>query len=174
MLIAEAPGIRELEAGIPLVGPAGKLSDQLLEQAGLQRSLLRLANRCGCVDLDREDRKPLPAEMDACWPRLLEDIAITRPQVIIAMGGVAIASFFPGLSISRARGKLRAWIMPSPREGGAGGSIPPHEDLLANPLVLNSTPVIATYHPAYGLAHRSPEVRPLIVEDLLKARSMII
>lgn len=162
MIVCEAPGIREIEQGRPLVGPAGQLFDTLLQQAGLSRSNIRLANRCGCVDLEREDRRPLPAEMDACLSRLVEDIMLTSPKIVVLMGGIAIATFMPGLSISRARGKLRRL---SSLVASFTETREPMSASYTGPITC-----LATYHPAYALPHRSPEVRGLIIEDLRKAR----
>ena len=147
MFILEAPGYRELEDGIPLIGPAGRLWErELMAPVGLDRRNVFIANTCGCVDLSREDRRPLPAELDACRPRLLEDIETCNPQVILTMGNIAQQFFFPGTTVGKIRGRIRNW---------------------------NGRLVIPTYHPAAALPHRSPEVKPLIVEDLRTAISLL-
>jgi uracil-DNA glycosylase len=146
MFIAEAPGFREVEEGRPLVGPAGKLFNNLLAQAGTHRSHVFTANTAGCVDQEREDKRPLPSEIEACRPRLLYDIHVVQPKAIITMGNIANLLFFPNTTVSKVRGKVRNW---------------------------NGTPVIATYHPAYALPHRNPDVQPLIVEDIKLAMTLI-
>ena len=145
LTVTEAPGRMELFEGTPLVGPAGKLFNKFLAQAGIPRSEVFCANTAGCVDLDREDKRPLPAEIEACRPRLLDDIfERAKPQAILVMGAIAVQYFYPGLTVSKARGKIRNW---------------------------NGIPVVATFHPAYALPHRSPEVGPLIVADIVTALS---
>jgi DNA polymerase len=151
MTVTEAPGYRELEEMTPLVGPAGKLFNGFLLQAGIKREEVFLANTCGCVDLSREDRRPLPVEIESCKPRLLDDITVTNPQCIVAMGNIGIQLFFPGITVSKARGCLRNWT---------------------HPITGQSYPVICTYHPAFALPHRSPHVAELIVEDIKTALSL--
>ncbi len=147
MLVLEAPGYRELEEMTPLVGPAGKLNEKFFNAVGLSRKDVSIANTCGCVDMTREDRRPLPAEIEACRPRLLEDIARANPQVILSMGNISQQFFFPGgQSVGKIRGKIRNW---------------------------NGRLVIPTYHPAAALPHRSPEVGDLIIADLITALSLI-
>ena len=148
--VTEAPGYRELENMKPLVGPAGRLYDSLLVRAGISRADVRIINTCGCVDMEREDRRPLPAEIEACRPRLLADLE--QVSSILAMGNISLLLFFPGMTVSKARGSTRAWRHPT-----TGKVIP----------------VTATYHPAYALPMRSPQVQPLIVEDIKTALSMI-
>lgn len=151
LLIGEAPGVQEIQTGFPFVGPAGKLLDKALEEAGLRRSLCRVVNTVRCVDLSREDRRPLPAEIDACLSLLLYEIRITDPAVIICLGAVSQSVFLPKVRISSARGKVRAWTHPQT------GVV---------------YPVVATYHPARALPNRNPEVFPMIVEDIILARGV--
>ena len=145
MVILEAPGWQEVKSGRPAVGPAGKILNECLVAAGMQRVDVRVENTVGCVDMDREDRRPLPAGIQACRPRLMGDIEEIQPRVIVCCGGVAISTFFPGFTVSKVRGMVRAW---------------------------KGVPVVATYHPAYALPFRSPQVKPLIIEDLKKAREL--
>ena len=144
-LIGEAPGRQELQQGRPFVGPAGKLLDQYLETAGILRSECRILNTVGCVDLDREVKKPTPGEIAACKSRLMTEIEEAQSRIVVLLGGVALQHFYPGLSISRARGKPRSWQ----------GRI-----------------VIPTFHPAASLPYRSPEIAIDIIRDLELARSL--
>ena len=146
MTITEAPGYRELEEMQPLVGPAGRLYDNFLIKAGTSREDVFIANTCGCVDMSREDRRPLPEEIEACRSRLLDDIKRASPQAIVCMGAISIQLFYPGITVSKARGTIRNW---------------------------NGIPVVCTYHPAYALPHRNPEIAPLIVEDIKTALSFV-
>jgi uracil-DNA glycosylase family 4 len=131
----------------PLVGPAGRLFNQFLVAAGTSREQASLCNTCGCVDLNREDRRPLPAEIEACRPRLLDDIERANPQVIVVMGNIANQLFFPGLSVSKSRGLFRNW---------------------------NGRVAVSTFHPAYALPHRNPEVGQLIVSDIKAALALAL
>lgn len=146
MFVCEAPGYREVEELTPLVGPAGRIFNKLLGEVGLKRSDVFLSNAVGCVDLEREDRRPLPAEIEACRPRLLDDILTVDPKVIITMGNVSQSLFFPGSTVSKVRGHARNW---------------------------NNRVVVGTFHPAYLLPHRSPQTTPLVIEDLKLALSFL-
>ena len=148
MFICENPGYKELQLGQPLVGPAGKQFDMMLEAAGLSRRGVYLANMTCCTDLTRENRHPLPDELTACQPRLLAEIAKVDPVVIVAMGNVAYTLFFPGYerAVGKARHHIRSW---------------------------QGRLVVGTYHPASTLANRYPELFPLIVEDMRLAVQLV-
>ena len=144
-LVGEAPGARELQEGRPFVGPAGRILASVMEAAGIAEEDVFYTNTTCCVDLTRKDRRPTPVEVAACHPRLLQDITQADPKIIICVGNAAQEGFFPGLTIGRARGKLRSWQ----------GRI-----------------VISTYHPAALLPNRSPQLRDIVVDDLMLAKSM--
>lgn len=150
VVVCEAPGYREVEQLTPLIGPAGNLFNRFLEAAGAERKDCFLANTVCCVDLKRDDRRPTPAEMEACQPRLLSEITMSGAPAIVAMGNISQQLFFPGNTVSKIQGGVRAW---------------PH------PVTGKVYPVVSTYHPAYALHHRSPQVAPLIIEDLKTALS---
>ena len=87
MLVGEAPGAREDEQGIPFVGAAGKLLDELLEQIGLGRSDVFIQNVLMCRPPGNRD--PLPAEIDNCQEYLLRKIELIEPRVICTLGNFA-------------------------------------------------------------------------------------
>ena len=95
MLVGEQPGDQEDRLGHPFVGPAGKLLDTGLEQAGIDRKRVYLTNAVKhfkFVPIERGRRlhkKPSPAEVRACKPWLVEEIRLIQPRVIVALGATA-------------------------------------------------------------------------------------
>lgn len=87
MLIGEAPGKYEDVQGRPFVGPAGKLLDQLLQRAQLQRSEVYVANVLKCRPPG--NRNPSPAEIEACAPFLRIQVQTVNPWLLITMGNFA-------------------------------------------------------------------------------------
>ena len=106
MIIAEGPGRHEDEQGRPFVGPAGKLLDQLLQEAGLDRDEVYITNMIKCRAPDNRD--PEPEELAACSKHLDRQINILQPRMIITLGKFSLARFLPGeTSVTKIRGKLR-------------------------------------------------------------------
>ncbi len=87
MFIGEAPGYHEDRQGVPFVGQAGKLLDQLLEGIGLAREDVFIANVLKCRP--PENRDPLPAEIAACQDHLFRQVQIIRPRLICTLGNFA-------------------------------------------------------------------------------------
>ena len=99
VIIGEQPGNQEDLAGKPFVGPAGKLLDQALEEAGVARSEVWVTNAVKHFKWKprgkfRLHQKPSAGEIDACKPWLMKKLAIIRPEVIVAMGASAARSLF--------------------------------------------------------------------------------
>lgn len=97
LFCAEAPGVSEDALGVPLIGPAGKLLDEIIEEsennAGTE---LRKAftNIVGCIPLGDDGSKtaePPPVAIKACAPRLREIIQIAKPRLIVRVGKLADA-----------------------------------------------------------------------------------
>ncbi len=107
MFIGEAPGYNEDRQGLPFVGAAGNVLTQLLAGIGLQRSDVYITNMLKCRP--NNNRDPLNSEIAACSNYLDAQIALIDPKVIVALGRYSFGKFFPGLSISRERGKPRSW-----------------------------------------------------------------
>ncbi len=84
MFVGEAPGAREDEQGIPFVGQAGKLLDQLLGEVGLARGDVFIANVLKCRPPGNRD--PLPAEIDNCQDYLMRQVQLIEPRVICTLG----------------------------------------------------------------------------------------
>ena len=87
VLVGEAPGSYEDKQGEPFVGAAGKLLDQLLASIGLSREKVYITN----IVKSRPpgNRDPLPEEIEACKPYLVEQIKIINPAVIVSLGAFA-------------------------------------------------------------------------------------
>jgi len=84
MFVGEAPGATEDEQGLPFVGRAGKLLGQLLEEIGLSREEVFIANTLMCRPPGNRD--PLPLEIDNCHDYLLRKVELIEPTVICTLG----------------------------------------------------------------------------------------
>jgi uracil-DNA glycosylase family protein len=95
MFVGEQPGDLEDRAGHPFVGPAGKLLDTALTQAGIDRTRVYVTNSVKhfkFVTIERGRRlhkKPNAAEIRACHPWLQEEMRLIKPRVIVALGATA-------------------------------------------------------------------------------------
>lgn len=87
MFVGEAPGAREDEQGVPFVGAAGKLLDELLASIGLDRSAVFVTSVLKCRPPGNRD--PAPAEITRCRPYLHEQIALVEPRVVCSLGDFA-------------------------------------------------------------------------------------
>ena len=84
MFVGEAPGASEDEQGIPFVGRAGKLLEKLLEEIGLSRTEVFIANTLKCRPPGNRD--PLPVEIENCQDYLHRQVALIQPTVICTLG----------------------------------------------------------------------------------------
>ncbi|HEX4363598.1 MAG TPA: uracil-DNA glycosylase [Solirubrobacteraceae bacterium] len=84
MFVGEAPGAREDEQGIPFVGAAGKLLDELLAEVGLARADVFIANTLKCRPPGNRD--PLPVEIETCSDYLMRQVELIEPRVICTLG----------------------------------------------------------------------------------------
>jgi DNA polymerase len=85
MFIGEAPGAEEDRRGLPFVGRAGGLLNELLGEIGLDRDSVFIANTLMCRPPGNRD--PQPGELEACRPYLLEKVRLIEPKVIVTLGG---------------------------------------------------------------------------------------
>jgi DNA polymerase len=97
MLVGEQPGNDEDLAGRPFVGPAGKLLDKALEQAGIDRNETYVTNVVKHFKWEprgkrRIHAKPNSAEIAACLPWLEAEIAVVKPHAIVCLGSTAAQS----------------------------------------------------------------------------------
>ncbi|HZY57045.1 MAG TPA: uracil-DNA glycosylase, partial [Rubrobacteraceae bacterium] len=151
-IMGEAPGKQEAEAGRPFVGRAGKLLDQLLEEAGIDRSETYVTNvvklRPTTESKGRlKNRPPRAGEIREGLEVLRSELEIVDPAVLVLLGSVpAKALIERSFTLSSGRG---SWF-----DSQLG------------------IPALATYHPAYLLRLRGADferTRELVVEDLRKA-----
>jgi uracil-DNA glycosylase family protein len=113
MLVGEQPGDQEDRQGHPFVGPSGRLLDEGLEVAGIDRSRVYVTNavkhfKFVRVELTRRrlHKKPAPGEVRACHPWLEEEIRLVRPRVIVALGATAAQALLgPKFKVTQQRGK---------------------------------------------------------------------
>ena len=84
MFVGEAPGASEDEQGLPFVGRAGRLLDQLLEEIALQRSSVWICNVLKCRPPGNRD--PQPIEIENCQEYLLGQVELIEPTVICTLG----------------------------------------------------------------------------------------
>ena len=111
MLVGEQPGDAEDIAGKPFVGPAGKLLDRCLAEAGIDRARIYVTNAVKHFKwVPRGPRrihsKPGAVEIEACVPWLEAEIAVVRPRVIVALGATAAQALFgKAVRVTRDRGR---------------------------------------------------------------------
>ena len=147
MIIGEAPGREEDQAGKPFVGRAGQLLDKMLAAIGLGEADVHITN----VVYWRPpgNRTPTPLEAQVCRPFLERQVELVAPELLLLLGGAAAKHIFDvPEGIMRIRGKLRDV------EIGA-----------------HATKGLATLHPAYLL--RTPIAKRMAWRDLLLARQTL-
>ncbi|MDQ4081281.1 MAG: UdgX family uracil-DNA binding protein, partial [Actinomycetota bacterium] len=98
MLVGEQPGNDEDLAGRPFVGPAGRVLDQALEEAGIDRTKTYVTNAVKHFKWEprgkrRIHQKPNWAEMTACRPWLEAELELVKPKVVVALGATAAQTF---------------------------------------------------------------------------------
>jgi uracil-DNA glycosylase len=115
MLVGEQPGDREDREGHPFVGPAGRLLDRALEEAGIDRSLAYVTNvvkhfKWKPKGKRRIHQKPNAEEITACRPWLDAEITVVDPHVIVALGATAAQALLGRtFRVSRQRGEVFDW-----------------------------------------------------------------
>jgi uracil-DNA glycosylase family protein len=113
MLVGEQPGDQEDRQGHPFVGPAGRLLDQALEEAGIDRGRVYVTNAVKHFKFVRKERtqrrlhkKPSPAEVRACTPWLEQEIRLVKPRVVVALGSTAAQALLgKDVKVTQSRGK---------------------------------------------------------------------
>ena len=112
MLVGEQPGDYEDVVGKPFVGPAGKIMDRALEDAGIDRSQVYVTNAVKHFKWEprgkrRIHQRPNSREIAACRPWLEAELRIVKPNLVVAMGATAAQAIFgPGFRVTRERGKV--------------------------------------------------------------------
>ncbi len=111
MVVGEQPGDREDLAGEPFVGPAGRLLDRALEEAGIERSEVYVTNAVKHFKWRprgsrRLHQAPRAGEIEACKPWLEAEVQAVAPEAILAMGATAARSLFgPKVRVTKDRGR---------------------------------------------------------------------
>ncbi|MEY2526801.1 MAG: uracil-DNA glycosylase [Verrucomicrobiota bacterium] len=112
MLIGEQPGDYEDVAGKPFVGPAGKIMDRALEEAGIDRKEVYVTNAVKHFKWEprgkrRIHQKPNSREIAACRPWLEAEVRLVKPKLVVVMGATAGQTIFgPSFRVTRERGKV--------------------------------------------------------------------
>jgi DNA polymerase len=112
MLIGEQPGDQEDISGKPFVGPAGKIMDRALEDAGIDRRQVYVTNAVKHFKWEprgkrRIHKKPNSREIAACRPWLEAELRIVRPRLVVCLGATAAQTIFgPSFRVTRERGKV--------------------------------------------------------------------
>jgi uracil-DNA glycosylase len=112
MFVGEQPGDQEDKAGRPFVGPAGRLFDEALEAAGIDRSVTYVTNavkhfKWQARGTRRIHQKPNWTEMTACRPWLEAELAVIRPRVLVLLGAVAAQTLLGrDFRVTQWRGKV--------------------------------------------------------------------
>ena len=143
LFVGEAPGEQEDLQGLPFVGPAGKLLDNMLAALGLDREQdVYIANVLKCRP--PKNRNPQGDEIAACQPYLRQQIALQQPAVIVALGRFAAQTLLDSeASIGSLRGRVHQYA---------------------------GVPLVVSYHPAYLL--RTLPDKAKAWQDLLRARQV--
>jgi uracil-DNA glycosylase family 4 len=147
MFVGEAPGAAEDQQGLPFVGRAGQLLNQMLEEIGIQRSDVFITNVICCRPPGNRD--PLPDEIDACKPYLFRKIELIEPKVVCTLG-----NFATKLLTGNPTGITKVHGRPQDREV-AGRAIK----------------LFPIFHPAAAL--RTDSVKQLLREDFAKLPALL-
>lgn len=119
MFVGEAPGAEEDRQGLPFVGRSGELLTAMLEEVGISREDVFIANTLKCRPPDNRD--PLPSEIETCSPWLAEQIRLIEPRVVATLGNFATKLLredptgitkIHGVSSTRSLGGRRVTLFP--------------------------------------------------------------
>lgn len=105
MFIGEGPGFHEDRQGRPFVGNSGQFLEEMLNEIGLTREEVFIANVVKCRPPNNRD--PMPNEIAACGEYLDRQIEAINPRVIVTLGRFSMSRWFPGARISAIHGKAR-------------------------------------------------------------------
>ena len=112
LMIGEQPGDAEDLAGRPFVGPAGKVLDRAMEEAGLVRSDIYVTNAVKHFHNEprgkkRIHRKPNLSHVRACAPWLRAELAAVQPEIVVALGATAVQALLPrDVRVTADRGRI--------------------------------------------------------------------
>ncbi|MGB7554830.1 MAG: uracil-DNA glycosylase [Candidatus Korobacteraceae bacterium] len=148
MFVGEGPGADEDQQGLPFVGRAGQLLNNMIAAMGLKREQVYIANIVKCRPPG--NRTPERDECETCSPFLMRQIGVICPKIIVALGATAAKNL---LSVNDSMASLRGRFYDYSPPGIAAGSDGPFQCKLA-----------VTYHPAFLL--RDPRQKKEAWKDL--------
>jgi uracil-DNA glycosylase family protein len=168
VFVGEQPGDQEDRAGEPFVGPAGRLLDKALVEAGIDRRDAYITNavkhfRFTPTPKRRIHQSPGAEHLMACRPWLEAEFAVLQPEVVVCLGAVAAKSLIaPSFRITKDRGRLLPWTPPgAPGSGEDDDEDAPHQ-----------TWMLATAHPSAVL--RTPDDARAAAYDALVADLKVV
>ena len=154
VLVGEQPGDREDEVGRPFVGPAGRLLDECLHEAGIDRSVCYVTNSVKHFKFEQRGKRRLHArpnagEIQRCAWWLGAEFDLLKPKLIVALGATALYSLMGrSVGLTKERGQVLR--------------------------TMNGTPLLVTVHPSYLLRIRDREdaqkARQTFVADLARTK----
>jgi uracil-DNA glycosylase family protein len=115
VLVGEQPGDREDREGEPFVGPAGRLLDKGLEQAGIDRDRAYITNvvkhfKWKAAGKRRIHQKPNAEQIGACRPWLDAELSLLRPKIVVCLGATAAQALLGrSFKVTQQRGELVEW-----------------------------------------------------------------
>jgi uracil-DNA glycosylase family protein len=169
VLVGEQPGDQEDRKGEPFVGPAGKMLDRALGDAGIDREDAYVTNavkhfRFTVKGKRRIHRTPGPEHLRACRPWLEAEFAVLKPEVVVCLGATAAKALIsPSFRITKDRGQLLPWTPPG------GAAVEPADEDEDAP---HQTWMLATTHPSAIL--RTPDDARAAAYDALVADLKVV
>jgi DNA polymerase len=174
VFVGEQPGDQEDRRGEPFVGPAGRLLDRALGDAGIERRDAYITNavkhfRFTPTPKRRIHQTPGPEHLRACRPWLEAEFAVLQPEVVVCLGATAAKALIsPSFRITKERGQLLPWAPPGVARAEAGDDAPADDDEDAP----HQTWMLATTHPSAIL--RTPDEARAAAYDALVADLRVV
>jgi DNA polymerase len=171
VFVGEQPGDQEDRRGEPFVGPAGRLLDRALDDAGIERRDAYITNavkhfRFTPTPKRRIHQTPGPEHLRACRPWLEAEFAVLQPEVVVCLGATAAKALIsPSFRITKERGRLLPWTPP----GVAAATGDPADEDEDAP---HQTWMLATTHPSAIL--RTPDEARAAAYDALVADLRVV
>ena len=152
MFIGEAPGFNEDKQGIPFVGKAGKVLDELLDSIKLKREDIYITNILKCRP--PENRNPNEKEIKSCSPYLDKQIEIISPKIICCLGNFATSYILKKFNIKQVQGISKI-----------------HGKVFSFSTLSGNIKVVPLYHPA--VATYNPNMLELLKKDFKLLKNFI-
>ena len=176
VFVGEQPGDQEDRKGEPFVGPAGRLLDKALADAGIDRRDAYITNAVKHFSFTptpkrRIHQTPKPEHLRACRPWLEAEFAVLKPEVVVCLGATAAKALIsPSFRITQDRGQLLPWTPPSVERAETGEDYAhADEDDEGAPA---QTWMLATTHPSAVL--RAPDEQRAAAYDALVADLKVV